>query len=211
MARGSWTSGLRLWAGATVAVTSLTGVAGCAAGTPKATAPAAAPPTPIARLNTAQLVLHRIPFCDLVPRSAITDALGRRPTSHASWGNGDSSAFVGGPGDRSQEFGCRFSAGSAVAEAWVFASPVRPSLAEQVVRDATHEKGCRDALAPSFGSPSVEQLCRQDGDVVRVRHAGLFGATWLTCQVSASLPGGQVGRRADAWCVQVANALNTAH
>lgn len=181
---------------------------GCSAGTPAAPA-SPPPPTPLARLNTAQLQLHRIPFCDLLPRSAVVDALGARPTDHASWDNGAAASFVGGSGDRSQEFGCRFSAGSAVAEAWVFASPVDATLAQQVIRDALHQPGCRDVMAPSFGSPSHEQLCRQDG-TVRVRHAGLFGDTWLACQVSAPLSDTQVERRADAWCVQVANALNTA-
>lgn len=194
-------------------VAALGGASGCSTGTPTPTAPTApttAPPTPIARLNTAQMVLHRIPFCDLVPQTAVRSALGGRATGHQSWANGDTSRFVGASGDRAQEFGCRFSSPSATAEAWVFASPVDVSLAGQVIRDATHQRGCRDVAAPGFGDPSQEQLCRL-GNVVRVRHAGLFGDTWLTCQVSAALPQAQVRQRADAWCVQVANSLNSTH
>ena len=192
-----------------LAVTGLVAASGCTART--TTAPSSPPPaTPLARLNTAQLQLHRIPFCDLLPRAAVTDALGARATEHASWDNGDTSSFVGGRGDRAQEFGCRFSADSAVAEAWVFASPVDGTLAAQAIHDASRQPGCRDVVAPDFGRPSQELLCHLDGGVAQVRHAGLFGDTWLTCQVAAPLSDAQVTRRADAWCVQVASAINTA-
>lgn len=193
-----------------VAVTTLTlaVLGGCSGGAPQ-TAPSAAPPTPIVRLNTAQMELHRIPFCDLLPHQSVTDALGRRATGHASWGIGDATPFVGGRGERAQEFGCRYSAGSAVAEAWVFASPVEPGFARTVVRDSADRRGCRDRPGTAFGDPDELQACRLGRRVVRVRHAGLFGQTWLSCQVSAALPEPQVTGRADAWCVQVANTLNT--
>lgn len=195
-----------------VAVTLLTMplVAGCSGGTThRAAGPTTTPPTPIANLNTAQMVLHRIPFCDLLPRQAVTAALGGRPTATASWTNGRASRFVGSSGDHAQEFGCRYAAGSTVAEAWVFASPVDAALAQQVIDDARHRSGCRPSAAPAFGAPSELQTCRLSGGVTRVRHAGLFGDTWLTCQVAAALPERQVTDRAGAWCVQVANALNT--
>ncbi len=46
---------------------------------------------------------------------------------------------------------------------------------------------------------------------MRVRHAGLFGQTWLTCELAATgddLAG--LRERTDDWCVEVANTLNTA-
>lgn len=186
-------------------------LSGCSAGSPQPTAPSPAPPTPIARLNTAQLDLHRIPFCDLVPGTAVTDALGQRATSRDSWGMGDPASFLPGRGDRVQELGCRFGAGSSAAAAWVFASPVQPGFARNVVADSASRNGCREEPAATFGKPSELQDCRLAGGVVRVRHAGLFGQTWLTCQVSAALPVTEVTRRADAWCVQVANVLNSNH
>lgn len=199
----------RLTLGAVVTALTLSMLGGCSGSGPQA-APTTSAPTPIARLNTAQMDLHRIPFCDLVPREAVRAALGRPASARASWGNGDTTRFVGGSGDRSQEFGCHFAARDAVAEAWVFASPVGRGLAAEVARDTSDEKGCRNAPGPTFGSPSRTEVCDLPGGDVRVRHAGLFGRTWLTCQVSSSQPEPQVGHRADAWCVQVANALNTA-
>jgi hypothetical protein len=184
-------------------------LAGCSGSTPKPHPAAPPPPTPIAQLNTAVMTVHRIPFCDLLPRQAVTDALGQKAADHEAWRYGDASRFVGGPGDRAQEFGCRYSAGGAVAEAWVFASPVDSSLARQVIRDTVQQSGCRELTAASFGTPSVDQLCHRNGGMVRVRHAGLFGQSWLTCQLSAPLAEATVERRADAWCVQVANSLNT--
>ncbi len=34
-------------------------------------------------------------------------------------------------------------------------------------------------------NPSVTQTCRLPDGTTRVRHAGLFGQTWLTCEVAA--------------------------
>ena len=64
---------------------------------------------------------------------------------------------------------------------------------------------------PAYGKPTVTQVCRRAGGEQRVRHAGLFGQTWLSCEVAApSAEAAGIRDRADAWCVQVANALNTA-
>jgi hypothetical protein len=183
-------------------------LSGCSGAAPRAT-PSTAPPTPIGQLNTAQMELHRIPFCDLVPRQAVADALGGRATDRSSWRNGDTTPLVGGGGDRAQEFGCRYSAGSSTAAAWVFASPVGPRFARQVVRSSARQQGCRDQPGATFGDPSELQACRLPDGGVRVRHAGLFDQTWLTCEVSATAPDRQVTGRADAWCAQVANTLNT--
>jgi hypothetical protein len=194
--------------GTAVTALTLALLSGCSGGAPRAV-PSAAPSTPIARLNTAQMELHRIRFCDLLPPQAVTEALRGRATDRSSWANGDTTPLVGGDGDRAQEFGCRFSAGSSAAAAWVFASPVEPGSARQVVRGSSGQEGCRDRPGATFGQPSELQVCRLPGGVVRVRHAGLFGQTWLTCQVAAAADLPQVTRRADAWCVQVANTLNT--
>jgi hypothetical protein len=59
-------------------------------------------------------------------------------------------------------------------------------------------------------------VCRLPDGETRVRHSGLFGQTWLTCQLSSTAPGAsdsgpnEMRRRADRWCVEVVNAVNTA-
>lgn len=175
--------------------------------------PQAAPPprpTPIGSLNSGALRLPRIAFCSLVPPTAVRDALGARPQASASWGNGDRAAVTTSTDDRVQELGCewRLSSG-ARARAWVFAAPVTPAYAGSVVAAAAAQAGCRAVSGPTFGSPSSTQVCQQPGDVVRVRHSGLFGQTWLSCEVSrAGVPVPAVTARADAWCVQVAQALD---
>ena len=96
------------------------------------------------------------------------------------------------------------------ARAWVFARPVTARLASRVVRDAAGQERCRTAGNAGFGDPSYRQVCRV-GDTQRARRAGLFGQTWLTCEltVPASTPAREVDQRTDAWCVEVVNALNT--
>jgi hypothetical protein len=43
-----------------------------------------------------------------------------------------------------------------------------------------------------------------------VRWAGLFGSTFLSCEVADAVPQPRVEQRAGTWCSQVAGALNTA-
>ncbi|MGN6251039.1 MAG: hypothetical protein ACTHNS_04395 [Marmoricola sp.] len=188
---------------------------GCASsGTP---APTPRPsPTPLARLNTSVMVLPRIDFCTLVPAPAVRRALGGRTGDLARWADGDATT-VGAAGRQVvAEHGCAWSAGTAVARAWTFAPPVTPAQARAVVarsrtQQRTQQPGrgqrCRDVDGPAFGRPSLTQVCSQ-GATRRVRHAGLFGDTWLTCEVADDAATGVVRRRADAWCVEVANTLN---
>jgi hypothetical protein len=182
-------------------------VSGCGARRPT-TAPTA-PPTPISRLNDPALSIPRIDFCTLVPRVAVRQALGARSWDRDGWGNGDHADVAAGS-DVVAEHGCRWrtTSGDAEAAAWVFARPVDRSLARQVVREAGAATGCRLVRGPDFGRPSFTQVCAAAGST-RVRHAGLFGDSWLTCQVTRAGTVAQVRDRADAWCVEVANALNT--
>lgn len=198
----------RAAAAAAATVLTLTPLSACSSDVP-ARGGSTPPPTPIGRLNTAQLELHRIPFCDLLSPQAMTDALGGRPSARATWGEGGRSRQFGARGDLAQEFGCRFGAGSAVAAAWVFASPVEVGFARKVIADSADNSRCRDEPGTTFGSPGELQVCRLPGGGVRVRRAGLFGQTWLTCEVSDRAPERDVARRAGGWCVQVANVLNT--
>jgi hypothetical protein len=167
-------------------------------------------PTPLASLNTTAMQIPRIEFCKLVPGSAVTDALGADPDSSASYSNGDDVAVPGVGKEVVHETGCSWSTDAgATARAWVFARPVDAAFARLAIASSRETPGCRVTRGPSYGDPSVTQTCRQGGSA-RVRHAGLFGQTWLSCEVSD--PAGEVPAvraRADAWCVEVADALNT--
>lgn len=179
-------------------------------------APAAhqAPPTPIARLNTAAMAIPRIDFCSLVPATAVHDALATSRWRLTTYRNGQKApvgtATSGGTDDVIAEHDCVYTArrGVATARAWVFATPVHQPLARQVIAQAGREPGCSLVKGPAFGSPSLTQVCTSAG-TVRVRVAGLFGTTWLSCEASDATARDVVRRRADAWCVQIANTLDT--
>jgi hypothetical protein len=194
----------------------VSGVASCGTGSePRATAPKVSP-TPIAKLNTGAMKLARVEFCPLLPSRAVTAALDGRSTADASWSDGDKALLEDGAGldDVVHEYGCRWTrsdqGGTTSASAWMFARTLTRRDARGVMTANRKQPGCRVTHGPGFGSPSQLQLCTTGG-VRRARVAGLFGDSWLTCQVSAptSVPAPSLTRRTDAWCVQVANATNT--
>jgi len=182
-------------------------VSGCGGADPKPVTGPSAQPTPIARLDSASLHVVRVAFCDLVPKQAVRRALLATPTRARSWRNGDPLPDAGG--QLGHEFGCRWNGPHGrVARAWVFARPVSPAFARGLVRRAAKDPGCRTGAGPGFGTPSVVQTCTPAGGTRRIRHAGLFDDTWLSCEVSGHGKPADLRRRADAWCVSVANALN---
>lgn len=182
---------------------------GCSEDTTTAPKPA---PTPLANLNTAAMQIPRIEFCKLVPAGAVRAALAGKQDSSTSYGNGDEVDVAGVGKEVVHEIGCTWSTdGGASARAWVFARPVDAAFARQAIASSRETSGCRVDHATAYGEPSMTQVCRSPDGSTRVRHAGLFGQTWLTCELTA--PGKDVAsvrERADAWCVEVANALNTA-
>ena len=169
-------------------------------------------PTPITKLNTVAMQVPRIEFCTLVPEGAISDALDGRPESDAAYGNGDEEELPGIGTDVVHEIGCSWtSTDGSAARAWVFARPIDTTFAKTVIAAAKKTEGCRTVPGPAYGKPAATQLCQFSGGDQRVRHAGLFGKTWLTCELSAA--GGELTElrtRTDRWCVEVVNALNTA-
>jgi len=186
------------------------GLALSACAADKEAAPEASP-TPIARLNTVAMQLPRIEFCELVPASAVSDALGAKPVSDASYGSGDEVELPGVGRDVLQEIGCSWTAkDGTTARAWVFGRPITAAYARTVIGAAKESRGCRTVPGPAYGNPASTQQCQRP-DGARVRHAGLFGQTWLTCELTASgkdLP--VLRERTDGWCVEVANTLDTA-
>jgi hypothetical protein len=168
-------------------------------------------PTPLSNLNTTAMQIPRIAFCKLVPDGAVRAAVGGKPDSSKSYGNGDEVDVTGVGTEVVHEIGCSWSTddGSS-ARAWIFARPVDAAFARQAIASSRKTEGCKVDDGPAYGEPSVTQTCRPPDGSTRVRHAGLFGQTWLTCEVTD--PGNEVAsvrERADAWCVDVVNALNT--
>ncbi len=169
-------------------------------------------PTPIARLNTVAMQMPRIEFCELVAEGAVSEALDGKPESDAAYGNGDEAELPEIGKDVVHEIGCSWTgADGAAARAWVFARPIDTRFAETVIAAGKKTKGCRTVPGPAYGKPAATQLCQFSGGEQRVRHAGLFGQTWLTCELAVTDVGQEELRaRTDRWCVDVANALNTA-
>ena len=153
-----------------------------------------------------------------MPDGAVSDALGGKAEDEASWSNGEEVALPDdGPDvpegeDVVHELGCAWTGASgATARAWVFARPVDPAFARTAIRSGRGDRPCRTGSLPAFGSPGATQTCRLPDGRERVRHAGLFGQTWLTCEVvDDASKANDLRSRTDEWCVEVANALNTA-
>lgn len=176
--------------------------------------PVEASPTPIGQLKAGDMVIPRIEFCDLIPEKAIEETLDGDVDKVEEWGNGDEAAPTNRDGqkDVAHEFGCSWrSADGVTARAWVFARPVNREFARQVAGQTSKKSGCRiPKNRPDFGSPTQLQVCDLGGGITRARHSGLFGDAWLSCEVEApETEPGLVRKRAGAWCVHVANALDT--
>jgi hypothetical protein len=169
--------------------------------------PATSAPTPITKLDLSRLQVARVEFCDRVPDAAVRRALGGKAEADDSWRNGDPVPGPAGTGDVGHEIGCAWTgAAGAAARAWVFARPVTAELAGTLVAQAGRQPGCTGAAAPVFGRPALLQTCPESAGVERVRRAGLFGDTWLTCEVSGAAAT-RPRARLDAWCAAVVGAL----
>jgi hypothetical protein len=170
---------------------------------PAATTPS---PTPITKLDVAGMRLARVPFCDRLTAADVRRALGGAAASHEDWGNGDPVPGVAGPKDVGHELGCSWiGADGTTAAAWIFARPVSAAFATKVVRQATRER-CPAQPAPTYGAPAVVQTCPATPGLERVRRAGLFGDSWLTCEVTG--PAAEAKTRSDRWCAAVVSALD---
>jgi hypothetical protein len=180
-------------------------LAGCS-GSDRTPPAATAAPTPIARLDLARIRVARAQFCDRVPDAAVRRALGGKPEADDTWANGDP-VPNGSPGDVGHEIGCAWTgADGAAARAWVFARPVTADFAGTLVAQAGKQPGCTSAAASVFGSPALLQTCPVSPGLARVRRAGLFGDTWLTCEVTGAVAT-RPRARLDTWCATVVAAL----
>jgi hypothetical protein len=167
--------------------------------------------TPIRKVDLSALPIARRPFCNLLPRSDVEEALAGPVTKATQYGNGSKTKMAPGLADVSHEYNCTFDgAHGSQVRVWVFAQPVQTGTAKFLARQALKTPGCQQARAPKFGTPTAPTLCRTSSPkatVITLR--GLFGQAWLSCQLTA--PGRDdpkaAQQRADDWCVKVATAL----
>jgi len=158
--------------------------------------------TPLADVDTTALVVPRAPFCDRVDPAAVERALGRAAGDLSAYRSGQRIKISDDVADVVHEFGCRWDAGGAAAEAWVFAPPVTRDRAAGLVREVREGGGCADQ--PAFGAPSV--TCRsQAAGHVTFTVRGLFGDAWLSCRLTLDAADHEATHdRAGRWCAAVA-------
>ena len=183
--------------------------AGCSGSADSGPEPTAAPSeavdegTPLADVDTTSLVVARAPFCDAVDPAAVARALGEEPAEGSAYRSGQRIKLSDDVADVVHEFGCRWTAGDGVAEAWVFVPPVTRERAADLVRT-----GCRGVQDPAFGEPST--ICRTQADgVATYTFRGLFGDAWLTCRLVVGAGQEETLDRADRWCAAVATGAAT--
>jgi hypothetical protein len=174
-----------------------------------------------AGLDLSGVPVQRAGFCDLVDGDDVTQALDGSVRDTAHYGNGDEVEVRPGQVDVSHEFGCVFEGpGGKVARAWVFARPVTVAEARTLVRRARRDGDCAFPESVRFGAPTLTSVCEvagpppEEAPMVRARLEGLFGDSWVGCEVSDPLVRGEstrsradVVQRATQWCTVVVTAM----
>ena len=111
--------------------------AGCSGSADSGPEPTVAPSeavdegTPLADVDTTSLVVARAPFCDAVDPAAVARALGEGQAEGSAYRSGQRIKLSDDVADVVHEFGCRWTAGDSVAEAWVFVPPVTQQRDQQ--------------------------------------------------------------------------------
>ncbi len=181
------------------------------------------------RVDLSALTLPRTDFCEVLTEDGVTKALDGPVSDTAHYGNGDEVEVSPGNVDVSHEYGCVFVGGDGTtAKAWVFARPVALDEARMLVRRARRGDDCTFPRGDGFGRPGLTSVCEvatgaDPAPSVRARLEGLFGDSWLGCEVSEPFDGASgapagsqtgaradVVRRAERWCVSVATTLGQA-
>lgn len=172
------------------------------------------------KLDLSRLPIPRAEICDLLSDDGVSEALGGKLADTHHYGNGDEVEVRPGLVDVSHEYGCVFEGkDGAAARVWVFARPVARSEARTLVRRARRGRDCAFPKPVGFGSPGLNSVCElptrteeQPSTTVRARLEGLFGDTWVGCEVSEPLEGA-TGARADvlqravSWCTEVVTTV----
>jgi hypothetical protein len=204
-------------------------VAGCTAPTasrePSSTPASPSAPTAAQRPDLTGLSVPRAALCEALPEDAVTEALDGPVADTAHYLNGDEFEVRPGYVDVAHEYGCVYTgADGTTAKVWVFARPVQRHEARMLVRRARQRRDCAFPQALTFGRPGLTSVCEISAAkgtprLVRARFEGLFGDSWVGCEVSEPMdrPGSAGGahprrdvlQRADAWCVDVVTTVGT--
>jgi hypothetical protein len=187
--------------------------------------PAAAPSTPPvptdAALDLSGLRVLRSEFCHVLSREDAAQALGGPVVSTGHYGNGEEAELAPGYVDVAHEYACVYEgADGTTSTAWVFARPVEATEAKALVRRERDHEDCAFPDSVGFGTPGLTSVCEVAGAgdadpvMIRARLAGLFGDTWVGCEVAepSDRPAGDreaVVRRAQQWCTEVVTAMST--
>jgi len=167
--------------------------------------PAARPATTLNDVDTTKLAVVRAPFCDRIEEADLEAALGGRVATTSSYGDGDSASLTRSVKDVAQEYSCTWTGAGASARAWVFAPPVTTAWARQLASRVPH--GCAKRSGPAYGAPTLAYTCTARHRTT-ASFRGLFGDAWLSCDLSGRRgePPADVVKRADRWCLVVADA-----
>ncbi len=175
-----------------------------------------------AHLDLSGLPVPRVPFCDVLAEDDVAQALDGRVAGTDHYANGDEVEVSPGYVDVSHEYGCVFEAADGTsAKVWVFARPVTRGEARSLVRRARRGRDCAFPESIGFGSPGLTSVCEVPGadpdvgPLVRARLEGLFGDSWVGCEVAEPLeaagtrtgPRADVVQRADQWCTEVVTTV----
>lgn len=162
--------------------------------------------TPLAAYDVGTAALERAPYCDRIEASGVVAALDGTAADAEAWDNGEP-VDVGSGTDLVHEYGCRYVRHDASAASWLFAPPVAPDRAADLVARARGEKGCRPVPdAPALGRPSVALVC---DDGARAAYRGLLGDAWLACEVTRAGAPDDLLDVAGRWCVAVVEAARS--
>ena len=189
-------------------------------------------------LDVSEVPVPRGDLCPVLPEDGVVEALGGEVVRTDHYLNGDEVEVRPGYTDVVHEYGCVYEAADgSTARVWVFARPVDTAEAQALVRRARRGRRGRDCAFPdsiAFGTPSLTSVCEvrstaagttdATAPTVRARLEGLFGDTWVGCEVAEPLsseplsagpsgeessapPRADVVQRAEQWCTEVIVAV----
>lgn len=175
-----------------------------------------------AHLDLSRLPVPRTRVCDVLAEDDVEQALGGPVTGTAHYDNGDEFEVTPGRVDIAHEWGCLYTGSDGTqARAWVFARPVPQAEAASLVRRARRGRDCAFPESVVFGAPSLTSVCEVPGPhdrerpAFRARLEGLFGDTWVGCEVTEPLAAlsttttrADVVQRAEQWCTEVVTAAS---
>lgn len=198
-------------AGVLTAVAVTVGVALAPVSSEQPQPPTEAPDLPLSEIRLDEVNATRTPFCRNIPDEAITTAVGGSAKA-SEYANGERKSLEPGLRDVAAEFGCVFTRGTNRARVWVFAAPITPYDARQLVKTERSEEGCTPTGVLRFGRPGAVLDCRAGTGTAskRTLHAvGRIGDAWVHCELTslATPEDSRFVLRGQRWCVAAVYAM----